>query len=138
MRATLHRIKRRVSRRGYALLFFAQIGLAFGYSLAAPQNPPSASSKFAASIMPLWAWATLWIGTALICIGYAFTRADKLAFSLMMGTVTAWGLVNLGGFITGQNPRGWVGAAVFLGLASFVYIISSWPDLPRDDRGTTP
>lgn len=131
-RALARRIQRQVSRRGYALLFFALLGFAFGYSLAAPRTPQSPTNTFAASIMPLWTWAALWITTAVVCLFYAFRRRDRIAFSLMMGTTTAWGLVSLGGSVTAHNPRGWVGAAVFLGMASWIYIISGWPDEPRD------
>lgn len=127
------RFKRRVSRRGAALLFFALVGLSFGVSLAFPAPVASQANAYAALVLPLPVWAALWTITGVVCAVYAFIpHHDRFAFTVMMGTTTGWALVAFFSALTGVNPRGWVGGFLFGAFAAWIYIIAGWPDLPRD------
>lgn len=131
MTTWVRRLRRRISRRGYALLFFALLGVVFGLSLTAGDLPATSVTNFYVHLMPLAAWGWLWFITGAVCLVYAFIRRDRVAFGLVMGVTTLWGLMALGATFYGY-PRGWVSSAIWLGFASWVFIISGWPDPPRD------
>jgi hypothetical protein len=124
------RLWRRIGRRGAALIFFALLDLIFALSLAAPSADArhTASLAYVASVAPLWLWACLWAAVGVICGVYAFRARDRVAYACAMGLKVLWGVTQLAGWLFVHLDRGYVGAAVWLGLAAWVYIISTWPE----------
>jgi hypothetical protein len=123
---------RRIGRRGAALLFFAFLDFVFAWSLIAPAKgvPRSGSMAYAAHIMPLPAWAALWALVGVVCLVQAFRAHDRAAFALAMGIKTLWGCTMLLGWLVAGLPRGYVSAAVWLAMAGWVFVISTWPEPP--------
>lgn len=115
------------------MLFFALLDLLYSVSLF---NPPaeaklSPTLVFIGHVMPLYAWAGLWAAVGLICLVGAFLKRDRWAFTAAMGLKVLWGGTFLGGWILADLDRGWVSALIWLAMAAWVMIISSWPE-PRD------
>jgi hypothetical protein len=125
---------RRIGRRGSALIFFAFLDFVYAGSIASP--PPSArnspSLAFAATILPLWAWAVLWAVVGLICLVAAFRSRDRWAFAAAMALKTLWGTTFLLGWLFVGLERGYVSAVVWLVFAAWIFIISTWPESPGD------
>lgn len=137
MTTRFRRLKRRVSRRGYILLFFGLIAVSFGFSLLAPTEIASSQLVFAHRILPLWGWASLWLASAVLSFYYAFDRHDRIAYATFTGLCGLWGLVSLGGWAARLVERGWLGGLIWIGFASVALVISSWPD-PQRDREAAP
>jgi hypothetical protein len=125
----------RVGRRGAALLFFALLDLIYAFSLAFPSAPARHTGTLAyiAGIAPLWAWAALWATVGLACCYGAFRPRDRTAYALAAGLKVLWGATFLAGWIFAGIDRGYVSAAVWLPMAGWVYIISTWPEVYPDD-----
>ncbi len=126
-------LARRIGRRGSCLLFFAVLDLFYALSLFQPvaEARRSASVLFIASILPLWAWGTLWLTVGILCIIGAFTRRDRWAFAAAVAIKTLWGGLTLLAWIAGFLERGWLSAVIWLAMAGWVLIISSWPEPPE-------
>lgn len=127
MRELLHA----VGRRGAALLFFALLDMIYSYSLfnPAPEYRTNPSFKFFQDLLPLPAWGTLWGVVGLICLFNAFRSSDKVGFAAAIGIKVMWGLVYVVGAFYGL-PRAYVSATIWLCLAGWVAIISTWPEPP--------
>ncbi|MEU8199302.1 hypothetical protein AB0C10_36510 [Microbispora amethystogenes] len=122
-RAFLHRI----GRRGASLLFLALLDVVYAFSLATSPPPAGGSpSAFLARLLPLPAWGAVWAAVGVLCAVQAFMRTDRWAFAAASLIKVLWGAVYLLGSLLGQVPRGWVAAAVWLGFAAWVAIISGW------------
>lgn len=88
--------------------------------------------------LPVWLRATLWIGTGLLAVSFAWRTAGRrddwgyMALILMPIVRTAsygWAwLVHLTG--GHGDPSGWLGAIVWATFAILVYTISGWPETP--------
>lgn len=127
---SLRLLRDRVGRRGSALLFFALLDLVYGYSLALPSRQARQSSALAylAHVAPLWVWAALWIIVGMLCLVGAFLRHDRWAFAAAMFIKVLVGITSLFGWWFGAIERGYVSAAIWLALAGWIYIISTWPE----------
>lgn len=130
----MRRLLNRVGRRGAALLFFSLVDLLYGLSLA---NPPaeaklSPTVAFIRDVAPLNAWAALWAGVGIVCLAGAFMQHDRWAFAAAVALKTLWGGTFLAGWLFAGLERGWVSAVIWLAMAAWVLIISSWPE-PRHD-----
>lgn len=126
------RLARRVGRRGTALLFFALLDLVFGASLIVPSASASRSPSllYVAHIAPLPVWGLLWSGVGLVCLVQAFMTRDRVAFAAAMGIKTLWGVTQLAGWLMVGLERGYAGAAIWLSMAGWLYVISTWPEPP--------
>jgi hypothetical protein len=58
----------------------------------------------------------------------AFLRRDRIPFAVAMAIKVLWAVVTMAGWLFGGVERGYVAAAVWLGLAGWVAIISGWPE----------
>ncbi len=125
----------RIGRRGAALLFFALLDNVYAISLAFPPEEAklSASFRFIQLVAPLSVWAVLWSVIGLVCLVGAFLFRDRWAFAAAMGLKTLWGVTfGLGWALLGLE-RGYVSAIIWLAMAGWVYIISTWPEPPLGD-----
>lgn len=132
-RLLLGRLIRRVGRRGSALLFFSLLDLCYGLSLLKPaaELRRSPSQTFMSQIMPLPAWALLWLAVGVICLAGAFAHRDRWAFTAAMGLKTLWGTTYLLGWLVFGVDRAWVASVIWIAMAGWVFIISTWPEAPR-------
>lgn len=129
------KLLQRIGRRGAALLFFAMLDIVYAVSLAFPPEEAklSATFKFIKNVAPLAVWATLWCAIGLVCLVGAFQYRDRWAFTAAMGLKTLWGVTFLLGWILMGLERGYVSAIIWLAMAGWVYIISTWPEPPLRD-----
>lgn len=125
-----------VGKRGRVLLFFGALDLIYAVSLAAPDTATRAGTLFGwlASIAPLWAWSVAWSTVGAILLWQAFCRRDQIGFAAAIGLKIFWGIACLGGWLFGGIERGYVSAAIWLGLAYMVSVIAGWPE-PEDRKG---
>jgi hypothetical protein len=123
-------LARRVGRRGAALLFFGLLDLVYAYSLAFPTQEArhTATLAYIAYVAPLWAWALLWGAVGVICFVGALRRRDRVAFAAAMGLKVLFGVTMLSGWLVAGLDRAYVGAVLWLVLAGWVYILSTWPE----------
>ncbi len=131
------RLVNRLGRRGASLLFFALVyGVwAFGlFQLTPADVAASRTYRFAAALMPMWALAALWTATTGACIVQAFQRRDRIAFGLASLCSVGWAIVQLLGWLLGEVPRGYVGAALWTGFAAFVQLIAGWREHADRER----
>lgn len=128
------RLLRQVGRRGCTLLFLALVDFAYCFGLATPNaaltrvNP---TYRYLGSVLPLWAWATMWGAVGLLCLIYAFKRHDTPAFAAAMLLKVLWGLMFLGGWLFVGLDRGYISTVVWLGFAAFIGVIATWPEPVR-------
>ena len=128
-----------VGLRGRVLLFFGCLDLIYAISLIAPDQETRGRAFFVwlASIFPLWAWAGLWGAVGLICLWQALCRRDQIGFTAAACLKVFWGLACTGGWLVGGVERGYVSAAIWLGLAYLMArVLAPWPE-PGDRKGPT-
>lgn len=119
-------LRRRMGRRGDALLFFATIDLAQAWTLWSGPQVVSPTYAWFASIMPLDAWAVFWGLAGLTCLYHAFTHDDQFGFVATMGIKVVWALGSLAGWLL--NGVTLLGAVIWVIFAAFVWRISGWPE----------
>lgn len=126
------RLARRIGRRGAALLFFAMLDVIYAINLSFPPEEArlSASYRFVSRVAPLNVWAALWLVVGVLCLAGAFVYRDRWAFAAAMALKTLWGATFLLGWIWLNLERGYVSAIIWLAMAGWVFIISTWPEPP--------
>ena len=131
-------LRRRVGRRGAALLTFAFIDLVIGYSLldpAAQPRTPTALQSYGAMLalapFPIWGW--LWIAVGVLCGAQAFWVRDIVGFTAAIAIKVVWAILFAASWLLYDAPRGFMGAATWLVIAAFVAIIAGWAE-PEADR----
>jgi hypothetical protein len=125
-----------VGKRGRVLLFFGALDLVYAVSLAQPDETTRRLPMFVwlAGIAPLWVWSVTWALVGVVCLWQAFRRRDGFGFAAAIALKICWGIVGLGAWLFGGVDRGYVSAAIWLGLAYFVGNIAGWPE-PGDLKG---
>lgn len=124
-----------IGHRGTALLFFALLDIVYAASMVAAPAETLASPAwvFLSQMVPIRVWAGIWFAVGALCMVQAFMRHDRLAFAAASALKVAWGLTHLIGWIVVDLPRGYVAATIWLALAGFVQVISTWPE-PGGER----
>lgn len=123
---------RHLGRRGVAMLFFGLLDLVYAFSLFNPPPPAERASgmAFVATVAPLWAWGAMWLIVGLICLAQAWARNDQVGFAAAIMIKCVWGTLYLVGGLVGVVDRAYVSVVIWLALAGFVAVISSWPEPP--------
>ncbi|MFI6921381.1 PAS domain S-box protein [Nonomuraea spiralis] len=136
LRRTITRVLRRVGRRGASLTFVGLLSLAIAASLAFVPDGQRATPGYAslAVVAPLSAWAVVWCALGMLCLTQAFMRSDRVAFAAATALLLSYGLIYLISTFTGDNPRGWVGGAVWLAFGGWIALIATWPEAVVLDR----
>lgn len=128
--AKLRVLAHRIGHRGAFLAFLAFLDLVYGRYLAHP--PPGVTATplytYLASIMPLWAWATVWVSVGVICAAQVCMRRDAPAFFVAAGLKLAWGLVNVAAWLSGTVRQGYVSGAIWLAFGAVVLVVADWPE----------
>lgn len=120
-----------LGRRGAVLLYLAVVDVLYALSLwrPAPAAQRTPATRFLIEVMPLLAWAALWLVVGVLCLAGAFRhRARPVAYAAAVAIKALWGLTFLLGWLAGEVDRGWVGAVVWLGLAALVAVLAGWPE----------
>jgi len=129
--ATRALLVRRIGRRGGSLLFFALLDAVYAYSLFVPaaEAKRGAVLQYVETVGPLWFWGVLWAVAGGCCLVSAFRIDDRIGFAAAITIKMIWGLLSFFGAFA-RVERAYVGAVIWLCLAGFVAIISSWPEPP--------
>jgi hypothetical protein len=129
MHDRLKAVAHRVGRRGASLLFFGTLDAVMAFSLFSP--PPSARRSTTAAFVeysaPLWVWGLLWGLAGVACFVSAFLRNDRWGFTCAIGIKVLWGSLYVYGWILGVE-RAYLASAIWLCMAGYVAIISTWPE----------
>jgi hypothetical protein len=125
-----------VGKRGRVLLFFGGLDVVYAVSLTVPDATTRRAPFFVwlAEIAPLWVWALSWGVVGVVCLWQAFCRRDGIGYASAIGLKIGWGIVSLAGWLFGGVDRGYVSAAIWLGLAYLVSVVAGWPEL-NDAKG---
>lgn len=129
----LRRIIARIGRRGASLLFLGLLDLVIATSLIVipPEVQASAGFLFVGDLLPLTVWGAIWAAVGVLCLVQAFMRMDRVAYAAATLLKCVYGLLYLIGFATGEIPRGYVSAVIWLGFAAWLAVLSTWPEAIR-------
>lgn len=116
----------RIGHRGTCLLFFSLLDFVYAYSLFNPPREMTVALMFLRDIAPLRVWGGLWLVVAVICLVSAFRIDDRWGFTAAMLIKVLWGGLYVYGAFHGVE-RAYVSAAIWLCMAGWVFVISSWP-----------
>jgi peptidoglycan/LPS O-acetylase OafA/YrhL len=130
------RLGRALGRRGAILLSYGTVWALYGYGqfISPPAEQPGLT--LAVQMMPLHAWAILWIGTGLLAVVAAWLKqgVDWFGFVALVLIVLPWMLSYFVSWLQGDFPRGWVAAAVWAAIAVPVLVVAGWREAPRPKR----
>lgn len=118
----------RIGHRGASLLLLGLFDEIYALSLPSATSAGTATSRWLASIAPLSLWAALWAAVGAVLLAGAFARRDNFAFAAATALKFIWALIYLIGWAVYGVDRGWVSAAIWVMFASWVLIISTWPE----------
>ena len=129
---TRGRLMYQVGRRGVALLFFALLDSVYCYSLLFPDAAArrSGSLYYLSGIAPLWFWGVLWGVAGLICAIHAFRINDRFGFAAAICIKMLWGGLMMSASIIGDVERAYVSGTIWLCVAGWLGVISTWPEPP--------
>jgi hypothetical protein len=135
MTGTLGRLGARIGRRGAALLFFTALDVLICLSLVTAPRPLVPLYAWMDGMMPIAAWAVLWLLVAAVCLWFAFRTYDTPAFIAAVALKVGWGLLSLWGWLEGAIERGWITAVIWLAFAAFVHLIAGGIPAPLRPEG---
>lgn len=113
-------------RRGAFLIFLAILDMVYAWALYKYATPQEAAVN--ALLLPWQVWAPIWGSVGLVCLGSAFLKKDRIAFSLAAALKFAWGGVSFIQWMRNLEPNGWLSTVVWVAFSATVLIISSWPE----------
>lgn len=122
---------RRVGRRGVFLLFMGLLSVVTSFGVFAA--PSTTQTEALGRLVPLPVWGVMWAVTGLLCIVEAFRSVDWPAFIAAFASTMMWSALYFTSWAMGIVDRGWSGGAVYLGFATLVAVVSTWPE-PVDHR----
>lgn len=132
MRTRLRRAVR--SRRSLVLLVFGTLFVLIGASYlgqaAEITRSPAAALSYRThlQLMPLDAWAWLFIGCGAAGVVGGLTMRHPLGYGTLMVMATWWGVEFIGSWIVTGYDRAVLGALVWIALSAALCIIAGWPD----------
>jgi hypothetical protein len=117
-------ITRRIGPRGAVLLCFAWVDVVFGIGLIRADRAVKANPVYAfpEQVAPLTAWGVLWLAVAAVLIVNAYRLRDAAGYTCAIGIKVLWGVMMLGGWISGDIPRGYVSMSIWLSIAGVVAV----------------
>lgn len=122
------RVGARVGRRGYTLLVLGIFDELYALSIPAADTTRTATARWLAHVLPLDAWAALWAAAGIVLVISAFLDRDQVGFATAELLKAGWALVYLVGWIWHDVYRAWVSFVVWTLVASWLFIISTWPE----------
>ncbi|MER7126735.1 hypothetical protein [Micrococcus luteus] len=100
---------------------------AIGLAYVPSETRATPTYQFLAALLPLPVWASLWAAVGAVCLVQAWTVHDRIAYTLATALKIGWALLNLGGWLLGTVPRGYVSAAIWMLGAGFVMVMATVP-----------
>lgn len=133
----LRRLARVLGRRGVILLSYGTVWALYGYGQLISPQVDQRGLQLLLNVMPLEAWACLWIGTGLAAVVCAFLPQGRDApgfVSLVLIVIPWMSSYLLSWWPLGTFPRGWVAAAIWVVIAVPVIVVAGWREPPRPKR----
>lgn len=130
----LRRLRRRLGRRGALLTCLGALYLLYGYGLLVEPLVNTVSFQLLVDVWPVDVWAWLWVasGGAAVACAWLPQGRDWVGFTALYPIAMAWGLASfVSWWPRGDNPRGWVGAAVWVVLGGVITVGSGWAEPVR-------
>ncbi|MEV4096981.1 hypothetical protein [Streptosporangium saharense] len=126
-RRLLMTLRCRLGQRGAFLLIIAMVDVVYAVGLAyiPPETRATPAYTFLEALLPLPAWAILWAAVGAVCLVQAWTRHDRVAYTVATGLKIGWAILHLGAWLAGAVPRGYVSAAIWLLAAGAVMIVAT-------------
>lgn len=120
------------------LLFFGSLDIVIAVSLITPDDRTRSTPLYVwlASIAPLWVWAIAWAAVGVVVLWQAFCRRDRIGYAAAIALKIGWGMLAVGAWLFGGFERGYIYAAIWLGLAYAVSVLAGWAE-PGDLKGPT-
>jgi hypothetical protein len=134
--ALSRRLKRQLGRRGAILSCYGIVWALYGLAQVTMPQPDQRGLALLIKLMPLAAWGWCWIGAGLVALVYAWAPPgrDAVAFPALVIVVVPWMASNLATWALGDNPRGWIAAAVWTAITVPVLVVAGWQEPPRRKR----
>ena len=125
-----------LGRRGAILLSYGSVWGLYGYGQLISPQPDQRGLTLALQMLPLDAWACLFIAAGLVAFVAAWVPqgVDWFGFVALVLIVLPWMTSYLASWILGDFPRGWVAAAVWAVIAVPVLVVAGWREPPRMKR----
>jgi len=125
-----------LGRRGAILLSYGSVWALYGYGQLISPQPDQRGLTLALQMLPLDAWACLFIAAGLVAVVAAWVPqgVDWFGFVALVLIVLPWMTSYLASWILGDFPRGWVAAAVWAVIAVPVLVVAGWREPPRMKR----
>lgn len=136
MRRGLWRLAHRVGRRGAILLLIGGLVLMYGAGQLAQPIPDQRGIRLMLLVMDLTYWSWTWIVAGALAIVCAFRREgrDWPGFTGLWLATVPWSMSFLASWWPlGDNPRGWISAAIFAAFGAVPLVIIGW-DEPAPGR----
>lgn len=143
LRAGIRQWRRRIGRRGAALLVFAEVDGVVGWSLLDPELRAQTAAvpvyRALVDVAPLAVWGWLWLAVGAVCLWQAPVRDDTWAYSLAIGIKVVWAGGMLTSWVVFHAARGWLSASLWGVIAALLIVINGWPEpgtdhVPSTDR----
>lgn len=134
IRARLRWLSRRLGRRGAVLGALGTVWALYGFGQLIEPVPSTVSLRLALWMAPLDVWMWAWIGAGVTAVACAWLSrpADWPGFVALYVLAVPWGLSNLMSWQPfGDNPRGWVGAAIWAALVAVISVVAGWDEPSR-------
>ncbi|MCX4801797.1 hypothetical protein OG594_09050 [Streptomyces sp. NBC_01214] len=136
----VRRLRRQLGRRGTILSCYGIVWILYGFGQLVTPQPDQRGLKLALTLFPLDTWGWLWIVAGIIAIACAWAPPgrDAAGFAALVLIVLPWMATYLAAWITGDSPRGWVAAAIWMLICIPVMVVAGWPEAPRRKRADPP
>lgn len=109
---------------GAGMLIVGAATVARGVSYMPGIMPPTTrSAHVAEALLPMDAWAVVWIGLGLLCLAASVSwrgRLAALAVGCTAALYTLFGASFIWGSISGDMSRGWVSSLGYLAVAALI------------------
>ncbi|MGH3303259.1 MAG: hypothetical protein ACRDOK_16575 [Streptosporangiaceae bacterium] len=122
-----------VGRRGAFLLFLGLLDFVYAWALRLEDTPQQVIKPD--FFLPWQALAIWWLATGVIATIGAFSQKDVWAFFFAALLKGSWASASLALWLRGEQPDGWLPAAVWATLAGTILVVASWPETPPPEGG---
>lgn len=131
MLTVIRRLRKRLGRRGTALVLLGLAKVCFGLGYALDEGPTPGGLGLLARNGGTQCWSSVWIVCGVITFGCAWLRIgrDWLGFFTALIPPLTWGSAYLWSAVAGDYPRGFAVAAWYaLGHVGFILWAASVPE----------